>query len=145
MHLQPLDLDVRALGDAQEQGLQLFRPALHLQCYGAVLLIADPSGQAQALGGIAGPVAEPHPLHYPLYAVAAAHRALWQLRGRLIEVLPALMPKVLAKVCKLSTVPVIAGGLVSDKEDVMALLQAGVVSISSTNEKINAIRSPFSA
>ena len=54
----------------------------------------------------------------------------------LIEVLPALMPKVLAKVCKLSTVPVIAGGLVSDKEDVMALLQAGVVSISSTNEKI---------
>ena len=41
----------------------------------------------------------------------------------LIEVLPALMPKVLAKVCKLSTVPVIAGGLVSDKEDVMALLQ----------------------
>ena len=54
----------------------------------------------------------------------------------LIEVLPALMPKVLSKVCKLSTVPVIAGGLVSDKEDVMALLQAGVVSISSTNEKI---------
>jgi len=46
------------------------------------------------------------------------------------------MPKVLAKVCKLSTVPVIAGGLVSDKEDVMALLQAGVVIISSTNEKI---------
>ena len=44
--------------------------------------------------------------------------------------------EVLAKVCKLSTVPVIAGGLVSDKEDVMALLQAGVVSISSTNEKI---------
>lgn len=54
----------------------------------------------------------------------------------LIEVLPALMPKVLAKVCKLSSVPVIAGGLVSDKEDVMALLQAGVVSISSTNETI---------
>ena len=54
----------------------------------------------------------------------------------LIEVLPALMPKVLAKVCKLSTVPVIAGGLVSDKEDVMALLQAGVVSISSTNDEI---------
>ena len=31
----------------------------------------------------------------------------------LIEVLPALMPKVLAKVCKLSTVPVIAGGQTS--------------------------------
>ena len=54
----------------------------------------------------------------------------------LIEVLPALMPKVLQKICKLSSVPVIAGGLVSDKEDVMSLLHAGVVSISSTNEKI---------
>ena len=54
----------------------------------------------------------------------------------LIEVLPALMPKVLSKICKLSSVPVIAGGLVSDKDDVMSLLQAGVVSISSTNEKI---------
>ena len=54
----------------------------------------------------------------------------------LIEVLPALMPKVIRKICKLSTVPVITGGLVSDKEDVMALLQAGAVSISSTNTAI---------
>lgn len=54
----------------------------------------------------------------------------------LIEVLPALMPKIVAEVCRISPTPVIAGGLVSDKEDVMALLQAGVISISSTNEKI---------
>lgn len=54
----------------------------------------------------------------------------------LIEVLPALMPKIVSKVCKLSPTPVIAGGLVSDKEDVMALLQAGVISISSTNQDI---------
>lgn len=54
----------------------------------------------------------------------------------LIEVLPALMPKIVAKVCNISSIPVIAGGLVSDKEDVMALLQAGVISISSTNSKI---------
>ena len=54
----------------------------------------------------------------------------------IIEILPALMPKVVSKICKLSSAPVIAGGLVSDKEDVMALLQAGVVSISSTNDKI---------
>lgn len=57
-------------------------------------------------------------------------------RPDMIEILPALMPKVVAKICNLSNVPVIAGGLVADKEDVMALLQAGVVSISSTNEKI---------
>lgn len=54
----------------------------------------------------------------------------------LIEVLPALMPKAIAKVCKLSSVPVITGGLVSDKEEVMALLSAGVISISSTNEQV---------
>ena len=54
----------------------------------------------------------------------------------LIEVLPALMPKVIRKICKLSTVPVITGGLVSDKEDVIALLQAGAISISSTNTAI---------
>lgn len=54
----------------------------------------------------------------------------------LIEVLPALMPKIVTKICKISTIPVIAGGLVSDKEDIMALLQAGVTSVSSTNENI---------
>lgn len=54
----------------------------------------------------------------------------------LIEILPALMPKIIAKVCRISSTPVIAGGLVSDKEDIMALLHAGVTSISSTNEKI---------
>jgi glycerol-3-phosphate responsive antiterminator len=54
----------------------------------------------------------------------------------LIEILPALMPKIVAKVCSISSIPVIAGGLVSDKEDIMALLQAGVTSVSSTNEKI---------
>lgn len=57
-------------------------------------------------------------------------------RPDVIEVLPALMPKVVRKICKISQTPVIAGGLVSDKEDVMALLQAGVVSVSSTNEEI---------
>lgn len=54
----------------------------------------------------------------------------------LIEVLPAPMPKIVAKVCKLSPIPVIAGGLVSDKEDIMTLLQSGVVSISTTNQNV---------
>ena len=40
------------------------------------------------------------------------------------------------RVCRISQIPVIAGGLVSDKEDVMSLLQAGVVSVSSTNKEI---------
>lgn len=52
-----------------------------------------------------------------------------------IEILPALMPKVIKKICKSSPIPVIAGGMVSEKDDIMALLQAGAVSISSTNQE----------
>lgn len=57
-------------------------------------------------------------------------------RPDLVEILPALMPKVVRKICQLSSAPVIAGGLVSDKEDIMELLDAGVTSISSTNPEI---------
>lgn len=57
-------------------------------------------------------------------------------RPDIIEILPALMPKVVSKICKLSNTPIIAGGLVSDKEDILELLHAGVTSISSTNPDI---------
>lgn len=57
-------------------------------------------------------------------------------RPDVIEILPALMPKVVRKICRISQTPIIAGGLVADKEDVMLLLQAGVVSVSSTNQDI---------
>lgn len=63
-------------------------------------------------------------------------RQIKTARPDVIEVLPALMPKIVVKICKISPIPVIAGGLVSDKEDVMSLLQSGVISISSTNEAI---------
>ena len=63
-------------------------------------------------------------------------RQIKSAKPDLIEVLPALMPKIVSKICKMSSTPVIAGGLVSDKEDIMSLLQAGVTSISSTNEQI---------
>lgn len=54
----------------------------------------------------------------------------------LIEVLPGVMPKVLEKIRAISPVPFIAGGLIADKEDVMAALSAGAVAISSTNPKV---------
>ena len=46
------------------------------------------------------------------------------------------MPKVVKKICKLTQTPVIAGGLVSEKEDIMELLDAGVTSISSTDQQM---------
>lgn len=57
-------------------------------------------------------------------------------RPDVIEILPGLMPKVIRRVCKLVKVPVIAGGLISDKEDVMSALSAGAISVSTTNPKV---------
>ena len=52
----------------------------------------------------------------------------------IIEILPGLMPKMIKKLSKEIQIPIIAGGLISDKEDVMAALKAGAIAISSTNE-----------
>lgn len=54
----------------------------------------------------------------------------------LIEVLPGLMPKIIRRVCQVSEVPVIAGGLITDKEDVTGALSAGAVAVSSTNSAV---------
>ena len=54
----------------------------------------------------------------------------------MIEVLPGVMPKITRRICQNSRVPVIAGGLISDKEDIMAALSACAVSISTTNQAV---------
>jgi len=53
-----------------------------------------------------------------------------------IEILPGVMPKIIKKIHTLTSVPVIAGGLILDKEDVMTALSAGAVSISTTNQNV---------
>ena len=46
------------------------------------------------------------------------------------------MPKIIKKICKMGNIPVIAGGLVMDKEDVMGALSAGAISVSTTNQDV---------
>ncbi len=53
-----------------------------------------------------------------------------------VEILPGLMPKISKKLCSTVNVPIIAGGLISDKEDVMNALTAGAVAISVTNQRV---------
>ena len=53
-----------------------------------------------------------------------------------IEILPGLMPKVIKKVSQQVIIPVIAGGLISDKEDVVSALSAGAISVTSTDQKV---------
>lgn len=54
----------------------------------------------------------------------------------IIEVLPGPMPKVVKRIVASVHCPVIAGGLVSDKEDVIALLEAGASCISSSSTDV---------
>lgn len=54
----------------------------------------------------------------------------------LIEILPGVIPDVLEELNELMTVPLIAGGLIRKKEDVMAALQAGCLGISTSDEDV---------
>ena len=53
-----------------------------------------------------------------------------------IEILPGVMPKVIKRVCRISKSPIIAGGLIVDKEDVIEALGAGAIAISTTNQEV---------
>ena len=57
-------------------------------------------------------------------------------RPDFIEVLPGGMPKVLGRIAKVSRIPMIAGGLITEKEDVIAALSAGAIAVSSTNQDV---------
>ena len=53
-----------------------------------------------------------------------------------VEVLPGVMPKILKIMREYTDIPLIAGGLLSDKKDVMAAFEAGTDAISATNEAV---------
>ena len=53
-----------------------------------------------------------------------------------IEILPATMPKVIRKITAACRLPIIAGGLISDKEDILLALQNGAAAVSSTNQEV---------
>lgn len=56
-----------------------------------------------------------------------------------IEIMPGCMPKVIGWVVAEVSIPVIAGGLVCDREDAEAALKAGATAVSSTNPIVWAI------
>lgn len=57
-------------------------------------------------------------------------------RADCIEILPGCMPRVISWLLEDVTVPLIAGGLVCDKEDVVAALKAGATAVASSNEGV---------
>lgn len=69
-------------------------------------------------------------------ALGNIEKQMSMTRPDIIEILPGLMPKVISRVCRLVKIPVIAGGMISEKEDVMAALAAGAISVSTTNREV---------
>jgi len=53
-----------------------------------------------------------------------------------VELLPAGLTKVIRYLCKEIDRPVIAGGLILDKDDVIGALSAGAIAVSTTNQDI---------
>lgn len=58
------------------------------------------------------------------------------VRPDLIEILPGVMPKIIRKLSRSLSVPLIAGGMIQDKDDVMAALDAGALGVSSTDQAV---------
>lgn len=55
----------------------------------------------------------------------------------MIEILPGIIvPKMIRKICSMSRVPVICGGLIQEKEDVMNALASGATAISTTSSAV---------
>jgi len=54
----------------------------------------------------------------------------------MVEILPGIMPKIISRVSRMIPSPLIAGGLIAEKTDVIAAIEAGAISISSTNQKM---------
>ncbi|MFA6808040.1 MAG: glycerol-3-phosphate responsive antiterminator [Eubacteriales bacterium] len=53
-----------------------------------------------------------------------------------VEILPGVMPKIIKKIVSSCHAPIIIGGFISDKEDVMVGLQSGAIAVSSTKKDI---------
>ena len=59
-----------------------------------------------------------------------------QSKPDFVEILPGLLPKVIAQLKERITIPIIAGGFIHEKEDVIAALQAGALAVSASSPKI---------
>jgi glycerol uptake operon antiterminator len=59
-----------------------------------------------------------------------------QSKPDFVEILPGLLPKVIAQLKDRISAPIIAGGFIHEKEDVIAALQAGALAVSASSPKI---------
>lgn len=53
-----------------------------------------------------------------------------------VEIMPGIVPKAISEICSKSSIPLIAGGLINTKQDILQALSAGAVAISTSCSKI---------
>ena len=69
-------------------------------------------------------------------ALASIKNQQSMVRPDFIEVLPGLMPKIIQNISSSTRTPIIAGGLITDKEAVLGALNAGAIAVSTTNQEV---------
>lgn len=69
-------------------------------------------------------------------ALATLKKQLETFQPHFIEVMPGIMPKVLKEMRAYTKIPLVAGGLISDKKDIMAAFDAGADAISTTKDEL---------
>lgn len=59
-----------------------------------------------------------------------------QNKPDMIEIMPGILPKVLGRICSTLSVPVIAGGLIETKEDIVEILGSGAHGVSTGKSEL---------
>lgn len=69
-------------------------------------------------------------------ALESGINSIKSVRPDAVEILPGIMPKIIKNIYNKTRIPIITGGLIKDKEDVILSLNAGAIAISTSNEKV---------
>lgn len=69
-------------------------------------------------------------------AYNSIEKQLKNVKPDVAEILPGPMPSVVRRICGMFQRPIIASGLISEKEEVYALLDAGATAISTTKQDV---------
>ena len=69
-------------------------------------------------------------------ALETTKKQLLTFQPDFMELIPGVMPKILKTVRGYTEIPLVAGGLISDKKDILAAFDAGVDAVSTTREEL---------
>ncbi len=63
-------------------------------------------------------------------------KSIQNTRPHAVEILPGIMPKITKRIQFETRIPIVTGGLIMDKEDVIQSLNSGAIAISTSNKKV---------